>query len=598
MIIDVIYADAINKLTSQGKIADISRKLLVADNNSDRVLLVYDVFEESKFFPSILQHHKSEKVSTHYRNLGNQCYQKKDHYKAWQYYNLSFLYAPLDSESYALALSNRSAVFFSLDKYAESLQDIEHCFSLNYPEKVRDKLIKRKELCKEALSSVQDEAENPEGKDILTFKGEKSERYVGASTKLEVVYNKEMGRHVVAKEDIRVGEVLVEEQPYFALLLKQQLLFGCSYCLSRKLNLIPCKNCCFALYCNEECSSKAWKEYHEVECPLMATLVDMNFTKLELLALRTVIKARTDHPDWESLYKTIEEAESNVDTEFHGHVKVGDKWVYDSKYYASIHTLATNVERRSISDIFQKSVTAAVFLKFLLDETNFMDADTEEAKEKIWRCVAGLLLLHSMTSPTNMHGISANTEAGGNGKFGDVNIASAPYAFHSLINHSCAPNVVRYSQLGTSNMTLFALRPIKKGMQLYDNYGSHHAIEDRMVRQTSLQFQYKFMCMCEACVNNWPTYLTMRQKKIPPKITRNKNKFLSYNIIDKLQHGDKETAIKIFRKLCSLCEELESYAPCIELCDCQEGLKQCLVIMEGILPYGCNESVDWQMNVL
>ncbi|CAH4030118.1 unnamed protein product [Pieris brassicae] len=597
MIIDTVYESIIKKLTTDGKIENISQELRKKDNNNDRVLFVYKIFDYYNFFPNTLEVSKDDNASTHFRNLGNQCYTKKDLYKAWQYYNLSLMYAPSDSISFCLALSNRSAVFFELSKFKGCLRDIDLCFSYKYSEQIKDKLIKRKELCIEALCKIKKEEDDPEIQDILSFKGLKSEQYIGANLKLNVVSSKEMGRHVVAKQDIQVGEILVEEEPYTQIISGNQMLFACNHCLSTQINLIPCKDCCFALYCSEECRTNSWKEYHYVECPLMPTLIDMSFTKLELLALRIVIKARSEHDDWNSLYKIIEDAESNVDTEYHGHVKVGDKWIYDSKYYTSIHTLATNFDKRSVSDIFQKSVTAAVFLKFLLDKTDFLNADSDEEKNEICRCVAGLLLLHIMTVPTNMHGLTVTTDNGEGKYVSEINVSSGAYAFHSLFNHSCAPNVVRFTKRGTSKMKLVALRPIKKGMQIFDNYGFHHGLQDCTERQSALKFQYKFVCMCEACVNLWPTYfqLLMHQKRIPNKILRHKNKWLTTNIIDRLQNGDMDTVKKFYHKICALCEELDSFAPSTELCDCQEALKQCLFILQGLVLYSYNQKVDWTL---
>lgn len=472
MSIDSCYEGVIAKLTSQGKIQAISKRLLALTTNHERVLYVYDILERLNAFPSILEVTKAENVSTHYRNLGNECFQGKADYKAWQYYNLSLMHAPIGSESYCIALANRSAVFFAIKKYIECIEDIKQVLSLNYPAKLKDKLLKRQAACEESLECGQViDVDHPDIIKILTLQGPTDDRYPCASTKLEVVFSEQMGRHVIAKEDIKVGELLVQENPYFVLLLKSQFLFSCSFCLSRSLNLLPCHRCCFALYCSDKCKANAWKQYHSIECALMPIITHMEFTKLELLALRTIIKARSDHADWNSLFTTVQEAESQMNTEYRGHVKVNNKWVYDSKYYASIHTLASNIEERNISDIFLKSVSAAVFFYFLKKKTDFMFTENDEESKKIERCVAGTLLLHIMTSPTNMHGLSTNIETATGDYVDEISLASAPYAFHSLLNHSCAPNVVRFGKLGTGQMTLYALRPIKKGMQVLDNYG-------------------------------------------------------------------------------------------------------------------------------
>lgn len=475
MSIDSLYEGMLSKLTNQNVIHAISKHLFTLQTNEERVLFVYDLINEKKAFPKARDVHKSQNVSVYYRNHGNDCFSDSEYYKAWQYYNLALLHAPIDSEHYALALSNRSAAFLSMKKHKECLKDIEKVFSIKCPGKLKGKLLKRQKMCNDALGeniTVPLPASCLEMKeDYFSMKEAKDPRIVCASSKLEVVFSEDMGRHVIAKEDIKVGEVLAQEEPYLVLLQKSQFLFSCNYCLSRDLNLHPCDKCCFVLYCSETCKEKAWKEYHEIECPLMPMLIRMEFTKLELLALRTVIRARTDHSDWNSLFKTIEEAEANADTEYRGHVKIDGKWIFDSQYYPSIHTLATNIEKRSVSDIFQKSVTAAVLLKLLMDKTKFLKSEDDEERENIKNCVAGTLLLHVMTSPTNMHGIASNLETKDGSHVDELSLASGSYAFHSLLNHSCAPNIVRFSSLGSGTMNMFALRPIKKGQQVFDNYG-------------------------------------------------------------------------------------------------------------------------------
>ncbi|XP_026756125.2 SET and MYND domain-containing protein 4 [Galleria mellonella] len=596
MSIDSCYESVIAKLTADNRIKEISQKLLSFTQNDERVLYVYGILGSLDAFPDLISVSKSEDVSLHYRLLGNQHYGRKENYTALQYYNLSLLYAPIGSVCYSVALSNRSAVFLSLRKYDECLKDVEKVFKCEFPANLNNKLIKRKETCLNNLVNKNEQnghKENPEIKKILSLEGPKDPRYVCASAKLEVVYNEKMGRHVVAKEDIKVGEVLVEEEPYLVILLSSQYLVCCNYCLSRSMNLLPCHKCCYVLYCSEACRENAWKEYHKIECSLMPMLLHMEFTKLEWLALRTVIKARNEHKNWTDLFKTIEEAE-NSNLEYKGHVKVNDKWVYDSKNYVSIHTLSSNIDKRSISDIFQKSVTAAVFLDMLFKYTNFLDSEDIDVKVKAKQCVAGNLLHHIMTVPINMHGIESTKQSANGNYVDEINIASGAYAYHSLLNHSCSPNVVRINKLGSTLMSLIALRPIKKGMQIFDNYGSHHALQDYVTRQRSLKFQYKFTCCCEACVDRWPLYFQMDSGlNLPLKVIKKKKELLSSDVIEKLQRGDINTAIKLYKPLCELAESLEPYAPCTELADCQETLKQCLQIFTGLVPYDLSISVEW-----
>lgn len=123
---------------------------------------------------------------------------------------------------------------------------------------------------------------------------------------------------------------------------------------------------------------------------------------------------------------------------------------------------------------------------------------------------------------------------------------------------------------------------------------SHHAIQDRQTRQKSLKFQYKFTCLCEACVDDWPTYFTMKPSEtLPLDIRALKKEVLNSFALEMLQKGDKCVAFGIYKELCSLAEILEPYAPCVEQADVQEALKQCLIIFRGLLSYGFSNVVNW-----
>lgn len=82
-------------------------------------------------------------------------------------------------------------------------------------------------------------------------------------------------------------------------------------------------------------------------------------------------------------------------------------------------------------------------------------------------------------------------------------------------------------------------------------------------------------------------------KKLPFDVIKSTQNVLNSEAIENLQKGDKSTALRLFTPLCELMEQLEPYAPCTELSDCQESLKQCLTIFEGLLPYGYSNVVQW-----
>jgi hypothetical protein len=81
------------------------------------------------------------------REKGNKLYQAKKFPSAVHRYTKSAQFAPVGSESLALAFANRSAVLFQMKEYAKCIEDIGYSLEAGYPEVSRYKLVERKIKC-------------------------------------------------------------------------------------------------------------------------------------------------------------------------------------------------------------------------------------------------------------------------------------------------------------------------------------------------------------------------------------------------------------------------------------------------------------------
>lgn len=83
-----------------------------------------------------------------------------------------------------------------------------------------------------------------------------------------------------------------------------------------------------------------------------------------------------------------------------------------------------------------------------------------------------------------------------NNSIGDATSATMTN-IHSLLNHSCAPNVLNYPA-GNKRFTM-TIRPVNKGQQLFMNY--LHSIDEKplKIRQNELKTAWGFDCKCEYC---------------------------------------------------------------------------------------------------
>lgn len=126
-------------------------------------------------------------------------------------------------------------------------------------------------------------------------------------------------------------------------------------------------------------------------------------------------------------------------------------------------------------------------------------------------------------------------------------------------------------------------------------FSFHHAIQDSVSRRKSLNFQYKFNCICEACVDDWPTYRNLKPAPLTLNLMKTISKLLHPNNIERLQKGDLNLALKLFKPVSILLKLLDEYAPSLELADAQETFKQCVVILQGLLPYEFSLQLDWSV---
>ncbi|XP_069705768.1 SET and MYND domain-containing protein 4-like [Periplaneta americana] len=512
---------------------------------------------------------KSTALAVDLRNSGNGAFQVKDDKRALMLYTESIATAPVpslctrtstheqidagqnesanDPAALSLAFANRSATLFSMGNYKECLKDIEEALKYNYPNKLLYKLFERQGKCyrilgrlnsaktsleeainwlssASALSSEKKQVTELELKNLMqkleNFNSEESNfltdsketqlphcsynpnsEIPSASDCVELKYVPEFGRYIAATRNLEPGDVLVVEKPFASVLLQEHFKTHCYNCLQPSVCLIPCFYCSTVMYCSEECRALSWKSNHSIDCLLLPVLQKLDIGKMGFLALRIVITV-CNSQGVHSLIKSLEEGCKVERTK--GFSSDG---TYSSLDYNSIYWLVGNTERRGVTDLLRRSITAACILNCVTTMTNlFSKIKTTEVDDSnsSLRIVGGLLLRHLQNLPCNAHEVSELVKTEGPTMWESTEIGAAAYAVLSLINHSCDPNVVRHSYGDTA--ILRAIRPIAKGEQVLDNYGYHYALHGKLERKSQLRSQYFFDCNCVVCEEDWPLY--------------------------------------------------------------------------------------------
>lgn len=149
-------------------------------------------------------------------------------------------------------------------------------------------------------------------------------------------------------------------------------------------------------------------------------------------------------------------------------------------------------------------------------------------------------------------------------KRGVISTGNGSYPFCSLLNHHCAPNVSR--MFNDDKIVLVVQRAIKRGDQIFDNYGYNFTNVSIEQRQTELLKQYRFKCCCEACENDWP---------VLPKLNIS-NKFCldeAKKACRELSSGEinHEKAKQRYEEVSKILQDNRSNFPSLEICSMMES---------------------------
>lgn len=110
---------------------------------------------------------KSSECSVKARREGNLLFLKNDHSpqvheEIFRLYCKSIALAPNESEELALAYGNRSALLYHLQKYEESILDIERALKITLSNSLKEKLFLRKTRCLNLLHKAENQENESE----------------------------------------------------------------------------------------------------------------------------------------------------------------------------------------------------------------------------------------------------------------------------------------------------------------------------------------------------------------------------------------------------------------------------------------------------
>ncbi|KAK6629825.1 hypothetical protein RUM43_003645 [Polyplax serrata] len=545
-----------------GNLDNVTKQFVELKNDQERFQMAYEICQDYFSRLEFASTGKCNEKSATCRKEGNNLFMNYSYWKALTLYNKSLALAKNNSTELGLAYGNRASCLLRLNFPKEALSDVEKALNLCTTQELKNKLLMRQKQCLLAINNKIQPCGNFSAGNVPSLSRGKSSYFSSASSAVDLSTDKHGERKLVVNSDINVGEVLIVEKPFSSIVLAEHFYTHCSYCFKRDLNLVPCVSCCTAMFCNEQClASKS----HDIECSYLEILSSLNADRRELLSLKILIDASNQGRQLDKLYDEVAKYDNNDYDQ--------NNQFYDSSDFVNIYNLVTNSKKRAPTDLFYRSVISAILIFTLQQCTNFFKLTNIDRRKNMTIFCGGLILRLMQSLPCNAHEVSEyNCES-------LLEIGAGAYATLSLINHSCDPNVVRYSC--QDKIVLCAIKPIKNGEQIFDNYGYHYATHDFQERQEALLEQYYFKCECEACLNMWPTYNQLIE--LPLRLRKNVDISL-YNKLTKDFEDDMQEVLNgkhntsIIERNTAYLEFLHEAVelPWLNYNKCQELIKHCL----------------------
>lgn len=454
-------ADEFHKLlTDRGFIDDIYKSIQQSDKG-DTVVTALEILKKTNKMPIIPKSPESGDASRFFRQLADQTLEDEDYRNAFDLYNQAVRCAPKDSSHTMLeAYFGRSRLHFATGTCPGAcIADIEKCLAWKNTV-IESKLKKMKAISQRKLKAIPTLPQNSFFDNFFNIADrERHPKVPSVSRSVDFVVENGLPK-VVAAKNIPAGALVALETAYVGHLDAQNELRACHFCHAFTLNLIPCDNCRYILFCSEKCKKLCWEEYHNVECHIIH-IHDLITAHRPVypLTVNAAIKLK-NKCSWEE-FKSIsfdlglEEMTSSLINE-----------VYDVNNKVSI--LRCNKNKHFVfGQTYNAVFIYAFYIHYLESVPSFFPREPK-AKDEAIRAL-GRVLVHLHEATGHILRIRNSAKDAMSDAITSVHERNySLYSFTGKLKHSCDPNLY---VVGLNNkVALIALKPIKTGEELTISY--------------------------------------------------------------------------------------------------------------------------------
>lgn len=185
---------------------------------------------------------KNNQVAEGFIVKGNECFSAKKYPEALKNYNQCLRFAVNKSQLLSDAFAGRAKVYFEVNEFKMCSENIQNAISACVCEEKCKSYKKLQENCDEILKDISSENAKSKGFFQLSQPAHKKIPFIAES--LEVRENEVYGRYIATTKDLKPGDIVVVEEPFYKILDPQLRHARCAICLQQSmLNLLPCDSC-------------------------------------------------------------------------------------------------------------------------------------------------------------------------------------------------------------------------------------------------------------------------------------------------------------------------------------------------------------------
>jgi hypothetical protein len=423
--------------------------------------------------------------------------------------------------------------------YKNALNNIQLALDNGYPQDKIENLLKRKQKCERLLDENKDKYMREKiAPEVFKLSYKPNPKLPFLADCLELVSD-ETGYHVKTKRDLKTGDVVAIEEPFSKTSnIECHSHDICINCLDEShFDLMPCDECTRAMFCSEKCREEAMRKFHKYECKVVS-----QFQSWDYSPMRAFFEALDAYDgNMENLMSAINNNSSPDITIFDFDLSKDDEKEVKKKMILAIIALATTEKIIVNQTNMSENKDRLELLMTLYNYTQFKNDFPTVEKQNFIREFA-----------QKLHRIRSREHCGIVNRFFGRSIGVAFCPFTSLINHSCAPNVLIVRVNAKNYVT--AKRAIKAGTELTTFFFMNHLFNDLPTRQHYLKSTFGIDCKCEACIHDY--------KLITDLETRQIVQIFAFTLLHmRFKMGDHELAPKSYKYLCQIMDHAKDEYP-------------------------------------